>query len=648
MSKYFLVFLFLVPVLVFSQNLRRAPRQVDKTAAIDTTRTKVATIDLYRIISLERDTTYIDTSLTIRKEYSHNYLRKDNFGLLAFPNEGQTYNTLHFGLTKNDVFPEMGFKAKHFNFMEANQIRYASVATPITEIYFKTTIQQGQSLDSYFAVNINENLNFSIAYRGLRSLGRYINQLSSSGNFRFTTSYHSKDFRYIANGHFTYQDILNGENGGITSVSDFEGEDPNYDNRARLEVFLTDAKSFLKGRRLFLDHEFRINPKKGNNNVLVNHQFNYENKFFEYNQATVSSFVGNSTVFRFGDAYVDSGINDQTHFNKMYNRVGLAYENSTLGKFNFFVDDFRSNFYYNQILILNSNTIPSALSEKINSFGGQYNYAKDKWSGKLLFSRSITNQSLSNIEAKVVYDFNEDNQFSFEYQNKNKLANNNFNLYQSSFVNYNWANDFKNEKSNSFFVNATTQWVNLSAQYMILKDYLFFEDVTTSAQKNLRQQIIAPNQYDKAINYLAVKANRELIFGKFGWDNTFLYQKVRQSASILNVPELTLRSSFYFSDAFFKNNALQLQTGIVFNYFTSYFANDYNPVVGEFFVQTDKKIGNFPLIDFFVNAKIQRTRIYLKAEHFNSLFSSNNYFSAPNTPYRDFTVRFGLVWNFFN
>ena len=91
-----------------------------------------------------------------------------------------------------------------------------------------------------------------------------------------------------------------------------------------------------------------------------------------------------------------------------------------------------------------------------------------------------------------------------------------------------------------------------------------------------------------------------------------------------------------------------MQTGIVLNYFTSYFANDYNPVVGEFFVQNEKKIGNFPLFDFFVNAKIQRTRIYLKAEHFNSLFSSNNYFSAPNTPYRDFTVRFGLVWNFFN
>jgi hypothetical protein len=57
--------------------------------------------------------------------------------------------------------------------------------------------------------------------------------------------------RYFANTHFTSQDILNEENGGITTISDFEDEDPN-DNRQRLQVYFTDAKSFLKGKRVFL------------------------------------------------------------------------------------------------------------------------------------------------------------------------------------------------------------------------------------------------------------------------------------------------------------------------------------------------------------------------------------------------------------
>ena len=67
------------------------------------------------------------------------------------------------------------------------------------------------------------------------------------------------------------------------------------------KCILTDAESFLKGRRLFFDHAFRINPTEGNNNLYVTHQFNYENKFFEYNQATVLSTVGTSiskTIWR--------------------------------------------------------------------------------------------------------------------------------------------------------------------------------------------------------------------------------------------------------------------------------------------------------------------------------------------------------------
>jgi hypothetical protein len=71
-------------------------------------------------------------------------------------------------------------------------------------------------------------------------------------------------------------------------------------------------------------------------------------------------------------------------------------------------------------------------------------------------------------------------------------------------------------------------------------------------------------------------------------------------------------------------------------------------VIGEFFVQNEKEIGNHPNFDFFINAKIQRTRIYIKAEHFNSALSGNNFYSSPNNPSRDFTIRFGLVWNFFN
>lgn len=603
---------------------------------------KVATLDMYRFITIDQDTTYIDTSLTIQKEYSHNYLRRDTFGLLAFPNEGQTYNSLHYNLTDLSPYPEFGFQAKHFNFIEAKQIRYCSVATPVTELYFKSVMKQGQSADSFLTLNMTPRLNFSIAYKGLRSEGRYINQLASSGNLRITSSYNTKSQRYFAKAHIASQDILNEENGGITAIQDFESEDISFDNRERLEVYLTNAKSFLRGKRFFIDHFYRINATKGGNNLYVSHQFNYEHKLFEYNQATVASRVGSNTFNRFGDSYLASGINDQTRYNKAHNTVGLIYENTHFGKFKFFAEDFRTNYFYSKILIRANSIIPAALNLNINSVGGQYDYEKQKWKGKFLFTRSLGNESLSNLNASLFYALNDDNQLSFGIQNTNKLPNNNYELHQSSYINYNWSNSFKNEKINVINANLTSTLLNMSFQFSTINDYLYFEDAST----NTNIQLVLPRQYNKTINYLSLKLSKEFKFGKFAVDNTFLYQKVDQQDYILNVPQLLTRNSFYYTDYLFKK-AMYLQTGFVFNYFTNFYANEYNPVIGEFFVQNRKEIGNYPNIDFFVNARIQRTRIFFKAEHFNSSFTGNNFYASPNNPYRDFMIRFGLVWNFF-
>jgi hypothetical protein len=62
--------------------------------------------------------------------------------------------------------------------------------------------------------------------------------LSSTGILDLQQATTQKNERYFANAHFTSQDILNEENGGITTISDFEDEDPNYDNRQRLRFIL--------------------------------------------------------------------------------------------------------------------------------------------------------------------------------------------------------------------------------------------------------------------------------------------------------------------------------------------------------------------------------------------------------------------------
>lgn len=601
-----------------------------------------ATFDQYRVITLQKDTTFVDTSLTIKKEYQYNYLRKDIFGLLPFANEGQTYTVLDNSLKNYTAFPDIGFSGKHFNYLQVDDINYFSVATPLTELYFKTVMGQGQSIDALVALNISERLNVSIAYKGLRSLGKYINQLSSAGNFRFTTSYHSSNNRYFLNFHFTGQDILNGENGGITNLDDFEGNDVTFQNRARLEVYLTDARSFMKGNRVFLDHNFKFNRSENKSAILLSHQFTYENKFYEYNQRTLFSRVGNEEILRFGEAFVTSGINDQARYNKLYNKVGAIYNNSLLGKFQFFVEDFRYNFYYDKILVLDSGVVPNAISGEVNTIGGQYEYRKNKWNGTFLYSNSVTNQSLSNVDAKLKYQLDEKNSFVFQYQMLNKIPDHIYNLSQSSYINYNWSNNFNNEKINILEATAKTQWVDATLQLSSYDDYLYFSQDASPD----RTQLISPKQYAETINYVSLKVSREFKWGKFALDNTFLYQQVDQNDDILNVPQLLTRNTLYFSDYVFKK-AMFLQTGFIFNYFSKYYVNDYNPLITEAFVQNEVKIGDFPMLDFFINARIRQTRIFLKAEHFNSGFTGNRYYNAPNYPYRDFMIRFGLVWNFF-
>ncbi|MCF6130842.1 putative porin [Flavobacterium wongokense] len=640
--KYFLTVLFL---LCFSFGFSQMGKSTDAAKDVPK-KTPKAAFDQYRIITLQKDTTYVDTSLTIKKEYEYNYLRKDIFGLLPFANEGQTYAVLDFGLKNFTSFPEIGFSGKQFNYLGVNDIKYYSVATPVTELYFKTTMEQGQSVDAFITVNTSERFNMSVAFKGLRSLGKYINQLSSTGNFRFTSSYNTLNKRYYLNFHFTGQDFLNGENGGITNVDDFESEDGAFSNRARLEVYLTDATSFMKGKRIFFDHNFRINGKKGDNNLYLTHQFNYEHKFFNYYQKTLLSTVtideNEIQVARFGESYVPGDINDQTRYTRWYNKAGAIYENSLLGKFQFFGEAFRYNYYYDKVLILDSGVIPNRINDEIYTLGGQYDYRKNKWNGTFSYANSISNQPMSNFDSKLKYKLNDKNEFVFQYQLLNKIPDHIYNLYQSSYVAYNWHNDFKNEKINNLEATAKTQWFDASVQVSSIKDHLYF----SADPSEERQQLISPKQYDKTINYLSVKVSREFKWWKLALDNTLLYQKVDQEEDVLNIPQITTRNSLYFTDYFFKK-ALYLQTGFTFNYFTKYYINDYNPVTVEAFVQNENKVGDFPMLDFFVNARIRQTRIFFKLEHFNSKITGNDFYTAPNYPYRDFIIRFGLVWNFF-
>ncbi|NNC70929.1 MAG: hypothetical protein HKN90_08925, partial [Flavobacteriaceae bacterium] len=102
----------------------------------------------YKVISYQYDTTYVDTTLSQLKYHKFNYIRQDLFELLPFHNQGQTFNTLGYTFDKASLYPEFGARAKHFNYYQTEDINYYRVATPTTELMYRSGLEQGQVLDA--------------------------------------------------------------------------------------------------------------------------------------------------------------------------------------------------------------------------------------------------------------------------------------------------------------------------------------------------------------------------------------------------------------------------------------------------------------------------------------------------------------------
>ncbi len=645
----------------------------------------------YKIISHKRDTTIIDTTLTLQKEYKFNFLRKDNFELLPFHNQGQTFNSLGYNFSNNSLFPDIGFSAKQFNFYQIEDINYYHLPTPTTQIMYRTGMEQGQVLDALFTLNFSKRLNVALEYKGLRSLGQYRSSLASHGNFRASFTYETKKGQYSIKGHTAIQDIFNEESGGLTddSLTAFITNDENSANdRGRLDVNLTDTENYFDGKRYYLEHSFRlfstensketkektnakteipkdslfidkidsiaknkaitkINttsktdsianktlPKENTNftNLKVGHVVLLDNKFYKFEQPTL-----NTTMF--GSANITGNISTITDYQFLSNQLFLDFNSKyILGNFRAKVTHSTYEYGYNELT--NINAYPNVNVDKLSgdaiSFGADWNGKIDKF--KVNASAQITpgNGRLAGNDFKAEAIYKKDSLFTIKGRLNINSKSPNFNtlLHQSNYDNYNWQNNFENIGTRNIGGTFESKWGNASLDITNIDGYVYFNENGT------------PQQASENINYLKAKVSKEFKVGKFALDNTIMYQNVSNGSSVFRVPELVSRNTLYYADSWFKGKPILVNIGVTFKYFSKYKANAYNPLLAEFQLQNDTEIG-YPTFDVFFNARVRRTRIYLKLDNVTSSFAEKNYFSAPSYPYRDFSIRFGLVWNWF-
>ena len=591
----------------------------------------------YKIFSFLKDTSYVDTTLNINKHYKFNFLRKDNFGLLPFHNIGQTFNRLTYDFDKINTIPGIGFTTKQFSFNTITDINYYEVPTPTSEIMFLTTLEQGRFLDSFFTLNFSRRFNVSIAYTGLRSLGKYRSALVSQGNFRTTFHYETKNNQYKIRGHIATQDVLNEESGGLTpeSIVAFTTNDPNFSDRARLDVNLENTENFLQGSRVYIEQDYQLLSSKDSanqkdfTNLKIGHVLESSKKGYEFRQNSPSNFIGATNY--------SGNIRDDVKNTFFKNQFFLEFNSKyVLGTFKAKTSILNYSHGYDKIINQTSNINTRKLRGSAISFGADWKAKVSKF--QLDASGEITPGSarLSGTNLRGNLSFKKDSLFYIKagVLLNSKSPNFNYLLHQSTYDAYNWENDYENIRTQNLGFQFDSRWLNAAVNLTNIENYTYFDENNK------------PQQYSENVTYLKVKASREFTYKKFALDNTIMYQNVSGGSAVFRVPELITRNTLYYSDYWFKGKPMQVQIGATFNYFTAYKANAYNPLLAEFTLQNSEEIG-FPTVDLFFNAQIRRTRIFFRVDNALSDFGKRNYFSAPNYPYRDFTIRFGLVWNWF-
>lgn len=659
MQKLFL-FYFIFLFMAFAQGQQRLqksidpnvggqqinPRSGDENSSVNKKDDMPPATD-YKIISRERDTTAVDTSLSIQKYFKANYLRRDNFELQEFHNIGMTYNKLGYDFQEFSLLPSIGATAKHYNYDTKDDIFYYETPTPLTELYFRTVLEQGQNLKSFFTTNLSPRFNFALGYTALNSLGEYVHARSTASNVKASINYRNASERYFLRAHFTSHDLDQQENGGLTSgaIENFVNEVPEFENRASLAVQFQDASSRLWGNRFYLDQEYILikgNDSTQNNQVRITHEFSAEDKNYSFKQGTATSY--------FGPTLQNTNINDEVKHFEYVNEVKASYYQRLLGKFEFSAQITDYRYEYNSILVQNDGSvIPNLLNGNVYAVGGKYSNSIGRLSYQGEAKYNIAGDfDGTYLKGDINYQITREIDANGYLSISSRTADFNYLLFQSSYSNYNWLNNFENINTQILGGQLRhSKYGSLEASLTQINNFTYFATVgEIESIDAIFQNVQAFQATDQDVRYLKLKATNDTQFGLFGMHHTLMYQNTLNGANLLPTPDFVTRNSFYYQDHWFEK-ATFIQTGITFNYFTDFNSNMFNPILNEFVVQDFTQLEGFYNLDIFFNAKVRSARLFFVFENATNLFEGNTNFTAPGYSLRDFRFRFGLVWNFF-
>lgn len=580
--------------------------------------------------------------------------------------------------------PEQFFFLDPYDFtvVEPEDVVYTNTKSPFTNL---TYYKQGGSSDgeerfkAYFAVNANKRLGFGFNIDYVYGRGKYMNQSTALFNGNLFAYYLGDKY----NMHFSFinDNLKVAENGGIaddryvTRPLDMAEGGKVYAND-EIPTNLSQVWNHNTGYHAFLTHRYNVgfyreNPDAKdtvNTEIFVPvtsflHTVKVDinrRKYISYDEAQNQQYFQNN--------YLTDVQRDETEQLAVKNTIGISLREgfnkwAKAGLTAFMSHEYRRFTMTDTLARTPGQRIPTDYVENTISAGGQL----IKEQGQTLHYNVMGEIALVGEDAG-----------QFQIQGKGDL---NFRLFSDTVrleanayiknlnpifyyrhfhsKHYWWDNNDLSKIMRTRIEGklSVDRWkTQLKAGVENIKNYTYLDNTSvkyteTSSGKEVTtyKNDVAVKQNSGNIQVFSAALRQDFKLGIFHLDNEITYQK-SSNQDVLPLPELTLYHNVYIKFGLAKK-VLQIEMGADVRYFTQYYAPDYAPAIGQFYLQnkeTRYKLGGYPLLNGYINLHLKRTRIFIAMYNLIQGQGEKSYFLAPHYPLNPRLLKFGLSWNFFD
>ncbi len=560
-----------------------------------------------------------DTSLT----NFHNYdpIAKNGWKYQDLGNLGSASKPVFYEIP-GLIGTRSGFSAYDLYYRAPENNRFFDTKSPFTNMSAFFGGGNRNMLDIEFARNISPTWNVGFEFHTIRSrktlnpTARDDNMVSQT-SYSFHTNYRTEDGKYWFLGAFSRMYHTVNEIGGIIP--------PEVDSTS---VYFTyeDAKVWLRAsqaRDLRQDYHF-YHEYKIKDGLQIYHVFDKKSQdlVFQANLTTSDSLFYNSNRFNEGQQDTTRNFND---FSEWRNEVGFK---GTFG-----------GFYYNAFGKFRSGRMRSPSQPGNNVFNEVYvggeliGKISEKWSlsadGEYLLPGAFRIHGLF-VSPWLEVDYT-------------KALYKPTSIQQVYYGNhYQWENNFSNTGVDQIKARIIVDLENVKLRPNLtinrVNNYIYFNEEQEAEQAS-----------DAAFMLMPGLIANVRIGEKFRWDTELVYTEVTGgSSNVFRIPRIYGNTKFYFDSPLFNENIF-VQVGVDIRYKSDNFAEAYSPSTQQFYLQNDFNVFAYPVADFFLNFRINRTRVLIKYNHLNSgLMAEEGYFVTPGyTGYKSF-LDVGISWYLFD